>query len=195
MSNSIANSRPNTASQILDVALTLFSQKGYFNTSVHDIVGRSGLSIGSIYHHFGDKKGVARAIYRQLLDQVDGAIEDIHQQHQTAHDRCRAIISMMFEMAEADPRAVEFILYSKHRDFLPDEKPICSSKPFELMRSIVAEGIERREICQVDPLVASTCLFGGAFRLMSLRLDGILQEPLPVYLDDIWRCSWKSVSA
>lgn len=195
MSNAITSSSTNTAGQILDVALTLFSQKGYFNTTVHDIVRTSGLSIGSVYHHFGDKEGVARAIYHQLLDQVDSAIEGIHQQHQTAHDRCRAIVSMMFEMAEADPRAVEFILYSKHRDFLPDERPICSSKPFELMRSIVSEGIERGEISQVDPIVASTCLFGGAFRLMSLRLDGILQEPLPSYLDDIWRCSWKAVSA
>ena len=195
MSNAISNSRMNTSDQIRGVALTLFSQKGYFNTSVHDIVRTSGLSIGSVYHHFGDKEGVARAIYHQLLDQVDAAIESIHQQHQTAHDRCRAIISMMFEMVEADPSAVEFILYSKHRDFLPDEKPICSSKPFELMRSIVSEGIEQGEIAHVDPIVASTCLFGGAFRLMSLRLDGILQEPLPNYLDDTWRCSWRAVSA
>jgi AcrR family transcriptional regulator len=173
-----------TAVQILDAALTLFTKQGYFNTSVPDIVRESGVSTGSIYHHFKGKEGVARAIYHKLMDEVDEAIESIYQQHHTARERCR----------ESDPRAMEFMLYSKHREFLPDEKPICSSKPFELMRHIVSEGMERGEIVQIDPIVASTCLFGGAFRLISLRLDGILQEPLPAYLDEVWRCSWKAVS-
>ena len=46
----------------LRVALRLFSEKGFFNTSVQDIVAAAGVSVGFIYHNFSDKEGIARAL-------------------------------------------------------------------------------------------------------------------------------------
>jgi AcrR family transcriptional regulator len=48
---------------ILDAALTEFTAKGVAGTSIDDIRLRSGASVGSIYHHFGDKDGLAGALY------------------------------------------------------------------------------------------------------------------------------------
>ncbi|MBX3704195.1 MAG: helix-turn-helix transcriptional regulator [Steroidobacteraceae bacterium] len=56
--------------------MTLFVERGYFGTSVHDIVGASNVSIGSIYHHFGDKAGIARALRR--ADRPDGRADRRH---------------------------------------------------------------------------------------------------------------------
>ena len=52
--------------QVLDAVLTLFSERGYFATTVQDISSESGVSVGSIYHHFGDKEGIARSLYHML---------------------------------------------------------------------------------------------------------------------------------
>ena len=49
---------------ILDSALHLFSHHGYRATSVREIAERAGVSIGNVYHHFGDKE----TIFRTLLD-------------------------------------------------------------------------------------------------------------------------------
>ena len=46
---------------ILAAALRLFTKKGYSDTSIHDLRMTSGASVGSIYHHFGGKAGVAAA--------------------------------------------------------------------------------------------------------------------------------------
>jgi len=72
---------------------------------------------------------------------------------------------------------------------------VCSSKPFEMMRNVVLEGMERGEIRQMDPMVASICLFGGPIRMITARLDGILPAPLPHYLDEVWSCAWRAVAA
>lgn len=195
------NDAPNTKSyskaqvQVMSATLSLFTQKGYFNTSVHDIARESGVSIGSIYHHFKDKEGVASALYHNLIDRMDAELSLIMNTHSSAHDRCRAVIEMLFSIAEKEPEVMEFMLYAKHSEFLPNEVPVCSSKPFELMREMVKQGMTTGEIRVMDVMVASTCLFGGSIRMITSRLDGLLPKPLSSYLDDIWTCSWRAVTA
>lgn len=190
------NTQPqlNTQQQILTATLRLFSEKGYFNTSVRDISRESGVSIGSIYHHFKDKEGVASAVYNNLLDRMLTELTTIKVNNTTAHDRCRAVIAFLFDITEQEPDVMEFMLYSKHREFLPDENPVCSSKPFEMMREMVREGMVSGEIQVMDLMVASSCLFGGSMRMITSRLDKLIKTPLPSYLDSIWSCSWKAVA-
>jgi TetR/AcrR family transcriptional regulator, transcriptional repressor for nem operon len=42
--------------QILEAALELFVKKGYSDTSMNDIVNKSGLSKGAIYHYYNSKR-------------------------------------------------------------------------------------------------------------------------------------------
>ena len=46
----------NSKSQILDAALEVFVKKGYSETRMDDIVDKSGLSKGAIYHHYDSNK-------------------------------------------------------------------------------------------------------------------------------------------
>lgn len=181
--------------QVLAAALHLFTQKGYFNTSVQDIGRAAKVSIGSIYHYFDDKQGIATALYEDLMCKLNEAIGQIVARESSAQDRCRAIVAMLFDMTETSREAMEFMLYAKHREFIPDQKPVCSSQPFELMRAIVEEGIRRGEIVGVTPLVAAALLFGGPIRMITARLDGVLENPLPEYFDETWQCAWRAVAA
>lgn len=185
----------NTRSAILAAALQLFGTKGYFNTSVHDIGGVAGVSIGSMYHHFGDKEGIARALYEALSSQIEDLIQAALGWPATCHDQAREVVAGLFLLTEEDPLAMEFMLYAKHREFLPDQPPVCSSRPFELMRNLVRRGMDEGEIRRMDPMVASTSLFGGPIRMITARLDGLLDQPLDAYLDETWTCAWRSVAA
>lgn len=181
--------------QVLDAVLVLFSERGYFATSIQDISRESAVSVGSIYHHFGDKEGIARTLYQSLSDQMSSRISWISAREGTVHDQCRAIVKALFDLTEAEPLVMDFMLYAKHKEFLPEEKSICSSRPFELMRTIVAAGMESGEIRRMDVMVASTSLFGGPIRMIVARLDRVLQAPLSHYLDEVWDCAWRSVAA
>ena len=52
---------------ILDAALACFLAKSVSATTVDDIRQRSGASIGSIYHFFGSKDGLAAQLYLDTL--------------------------------------------------------------------------------------------------------------------------------
>ncbi|MDZ7832482.1 MAG: TetR/AcrR family transcriptional regulator [Desulfobacterales bacterium] len=191
MQNAAANDRQR---RILDTALDLFTRKGYFNTSVHDIQRAADISIGSIYHHFGNKEGIARALYDDLVGQMTEAVAKIRERNKGLHQRGRVFIAYLFEMAETRPAAMNYILYARHREFMPGEKPICSSKPFELIQDMVGEAMTAGEIKSQDPVIASAVIFGGAIRLIHLRLDGVLEKPLPDCEAEVWRCAWRSVA-
>lgn len=181
--------------QILTVALRLFSERGYFNTSVHDIQKQAHVSIGSIYHHFGNKEAIAKAIFTHVESSMNDVISTIMANHETAHDRCKAVIAYLFDITEQQPDAMHYMLYAKHQEFMPEEKPVCSSRPFTLMKNIVMQGIEDGTIRKIDPNVAAVTIFGGAIRLIYLRLDKALENPLPTYLEDCWDCAWRGVAA
>ena len=51
-----------TVNRILDVAMALFFEKGYDNTSIQDIIdGLGGLTKGAVYHHFKSKEDILSA--------------------------------------------------------------------------------------------------------------------------------------
>jgi AcrR family transcriptional regulator len=50
--------------KVLKAALSLFSRQGFRATSMRQIAKRSGLSVGNLYHHFGNKE----QIFQRLID-------------------------------------------------------------------------------------------------------------------------------
>jgi AcrR family transcriptional regulator len=66
-----ARSDASTA-RVLDAALKLFSHQGYGATSMREIAGQAGLSVGNLYHHFGSKE----AIFQRLIDRYWEALLD-----------------------------------------------------------------------------------------------------------------------
>jgi AcrR family transcriptional regulator len=50
--------------KVLKAALSLFSRQGYRATSMRQLARRSGLSVGNLYHHFGNKE----QIFQRLID-------------------------------------------------------------------------------------------------------------------------------
>src|SRR6267154_2884607 len=52
-----------TRRQILDTALTLFRERGFEDTTMRDIAGRAGLSLGAAYYYFNSKEAIVGAYY------------------------------------------------------------------------------------------------------------------------------------
>jgi AcrR family transcriptional regulator len=60
-----------TQRALLDAAREVFTEQGFTNASIADVVERAGSSVGSLYHHFGGKSELFLALW---------------QEHQIAHE-------------------------------------------------------------------------------------------------------------
>jgi AcrR family transcriptional regulator len=56
-----------TRQDIITKSLQVFSVKGYFNTSVNDILAVTGLTKGGLYGHFRSKEDIWYAVYDQAV--------------------------------------------------------------------------------------------------------------------------------
>src|SRR5881394_3309226 len=66
--------------QILDAALVCFAQRGFHQTSMHDISAEAGISVGLIYRYFANKEAVISA----MADRHKSEIQDVLERAQQA---------------------------------------------------------------------------------------------------------------
>ncbi len=56
-----------TRRDLVDAGRALFVEKGFFDTSISDLVARSGVGTrGAFYHHFKDKAELFRAVFEEV---------------------------------------------------------------------------------------------------------------------------------
>ena len=163
---------------------------GYHNVSVHEIQKRANVSIGSIYNHFGGKEGIARALYQHILKQIEEMVDDTIAEIPSPVSQCESIIEQLFQYTETHRDIIAFVFNAKHVEFLPQEPLICDAAPFIKMRNIVQDGMKQGLIKKADPWVATSVIFGGAFRLIQLRLDGAIDQPLSAFSEAVLEMVW-----
>lgn len=63
-----------TRHKIITESLQLFSVKGYYNTSVSDILAACGLTKGGLYGHFASKEDIWYAVYDEAVSIWKGIV-------------------------------------------------------------------------------------------------------------------------
>jgi AcrR family transcriptional regulator len=95
---------------ILDAALESFDATG--TTAIEEIKQRSGASIGSIYHHFGGKDGVAAALYVEILRGYQAGVVRALDRARGAEDGVKELVRCHLRWVERNPARARFLLQS-----------------------------------------------------------------------------------
>ena len=169
--------------KILTAALDLFVERGFHNISIHEVQQRADVSIGSIYNHFGGKEGVAKGLYYHILNEIDELVNAVLASHSSPKEQYQEIIKQLFEHTETHRNIIAFMFHTKHSEFLSGEPVFCDTKPFVKIRGIVEQGIAQNEFLKQDLWVSTAVLFGSAYKMIQLRLDGNIKKPLPELYD------------
>jgi AcrR family transcriptional regulator len=59
-----------TRAALVGAARQLFGEHGYSETSIDEVVARTGLTKGAVYHHFQGKEGLFRVVFEQVHREV-----------------------------------------------------------------------------------------------------------------------------
>jgi AcrR family transcriptional regulator len=59
-----------TRTALIHAARELFGEQGYADTSTDEVVVRAGVTKGALYHHFGGKEDLFRAVFEQVQLEV-----------------------------------------------------------------------------------------------------------------------------
>lgn len=87
-----------TRRAILDRARHLFATKGYAATGTEEIISELGITRGALYHQFGDKLGVFKAVvaeaYGEITDYIHVKIQPLDDNWEQLVIGCRAFLEI-----------------------------------------------------------------------------------------------------
>ncbi len=183
-----------TPDEILQAALKLFAQKGYFNTSLTDIKDAVGLKTPSgIYQHFKNKQAIAEALYGNILDSLSISIDDIRRRNRKSSEQLREIVDLLFRLTDDMPEVMQFLITLKVSEFLPEQKPLLNTPPFIKIKKIFQIGIREGEIRSLEPLLAYNYFFGIITHTLKMVLSGDLEKNADDYQSQAWLTAWNTV--
>jgi len=84
---------------LLDAARAVFTEQGFAEASIADVVERAGSSVGSLYHHFGGKSELFIALWQDYQEAQEAAASEA-----VARSR-KAGVTDPFELFSAGARA------------------------------------------------------------------------------------------
>lgn len=79
-----------TRRALITAARELFGAQGYAAASTPQIVAAAGVTRGALYHHFGDKTGLFRAVYEAVEADVIARVGQAAYAHDDPLERLRA---------------------------------------------------------------------------------------------------------
>lgn len=93
--------------RILDSAKAIFLEQGYKKTTIRQIVQRSGLLIGSIYHFFENKEDIFCQLFLNVFDRCDGLIAQRYGASADPPFRLALMFAVMLQAAELNGNICE----------------------------------------------------------------------------------------
>src|SRR6476661_10577149 len=93
--------------ELLDIAATLFAERGLRATTVRDIADAAGILSGSLYHHFDSKESMVDEILRGFLDDLFGKYREIVASGLDSRATLEALVTTSYEAIDASHSAVE----------------------------------------------------------------------------------------
>jgi AcrR family transcriptional regulator len=89
--------------QLLDIAIELFTERGYDGASMDELARRAGISKPIVYDHFGSKDGVFRACVERTTRALTRRIEEATVRATAPQERLRAGSLAFFQFISERP--------------------------------------------------------------------------------------------
>lgn len=90
-----------TIGHLLEVARKHFTDRGYADSSMEEMVAEANLTRGALYHHFGSKKGLFQAVLESVQAEIGERVEAEAIQSDDAWEQliagCRAFVAAAVE--------------------------------------------------------------------------------------------------
>ena len=101
---------------VLTAALGCFTDLGLKTTTIQDIRRAAGCSIGSLYHHFGSKEGIAEELFIDGMKKFHSGLLDKVSQQKSARSSVKAVVFFYSEWVTQNQTLAQY-LHSRDIDF------------------------------------------------------------------------------
>jgi AcrR family transcriptional regulator len=181
---------------ILSAALECFTDRGFAATTVAEIRDCSGASIGSIYHHFRGKEGLAAELYVEGLRGYQAGLLEALERSPHAEASIRGLVRHHLRWVEGNPKLAKFLMGRRETEL----RLATEARVRELNRGFfprVGAWMERHvqsgELRPLSPDLWEPLLLGPSQEFARLWLAGRTRISLRRAERELAKATWNAV--
>ena len=132
-----------TQAALLEAAGRVFSQKEYDGARLKDISEEAGISLGSLYFHYGNKEDIAAAVLEIQQERMTEVLAGIMTNSQPSFTRLFELIDGLAELIASDPLVQAGIrLVNSLPEVLQDSGHAPYGEWVRVTETLLREGVE-----------------------------------------------------
>lgn len=179
---------------ILDAALTIFLQNGVAGTTIEALHRESGASVGSIYHFFGSKEGVAAELYIATLRAYFDIYLAALQRSSTARGGIAGSVLAHLEWVASNEIKARYLFHCREYEVIEESRPAISALNEQFYSEAGAwlqPHVERGRIKPLPPRLCQALWMGPSVEYARLWLARTTEfdvlDAAPVLGDAAWK--------
>ena len=188
--------RKQSKRQILRSALACFDELGVDATPIDTIRERAGSSIGSIYHHFGNKDGLIAALYLAALDDQLALMLPAMTEAQTPKQAIEALVQAYLAWVSQQPELARFLFQVRHSVATGPRKEALAERNklrYQALLGWLKQGVKDGTIRALPSETYASLLIGQAENYCKAWLSGRVKGNPLDYAETFTDAAWRSV--
>lgn len=183
--------------EILTAARSLFAAKGFQATSIEDICVRSGASVGSVYHHFGSKEGMAAALYVEAMTDYQRGLCGILEQPVSPDVAVGRVIEHYLRWMESNRESALLILSVEHadiRELAADQITTLNAPVVDLVEEWATQHVQSHSLPPIPLDLLMAYVIGPARRFAQMWLQGRTQITVDQAVQMLPAAAWHGLA-
>ncbi|MGD9584413.1 MAG: TetR/AcrR family transcriptional regulator [Lysobacterales bacterium] len=189
--------RPDSRSRVLVAALHCFNESGVEAACISDICARAEASVGSVYHHFGSKEGIVRALLCEGLRSHKQHLEPKLLAAGDARECVHVVVRSLIEWVAENPEWARFIyanLGQSNRSAEAEVKAV-STQYAGLIAAVFDPHIQAGALRQLPQACWASLVLGPSHDYARRWLNGQMTTAITDYAEIFASAAWRVVQA
>lgn len=185
----MATSKENKKNSIIENALKLFSQKGFYNTTIPDIAKAMQMSVGNMYNYFSSKEELAKFAIKYSTNILADELRQINNLELSSKEKIYLFVQKYLENVQKSPEIIEYFLrvYLSNREVFKQgcEGFLCVGEFVTEVMILLDDGAQKKEFREQEFFPAFAMIMGCLGGFAFLSGENVLDKDILSYSDAV----------
>ncbi|MFY4822323.1 TetR/AcrR family transcriptional regulator [Aliarcobacter butzleri] len=185
----MSSSKENKKNTIIENALKLFSQKGFYNTTIPDIAKAMQMSVGNMYNYFASKEELAKFAIKYSTNILADELRKINNLDISSKEKIYIFVKKYLENVQKSPEVIEYFLrvYLSNREVFKQgcEGFLCVGEFVTEVMILLDDGAQKKEFREQEFFPAFAMIMGCLGGFAFLSGENVLDKDTLSYSDAV----------
>ncbi|KKH45658.1 TetR/AcrR family transcriptional regulator [Methanosarcina sp. 1.H.A.2.2] len=179
---------------IMDVALKLFTERGFHGTSTAQISKDAGVATGTLFNYFPTKEDLINSLYFEVKGRLSRSIKAGIDEEVSIRDKLRRLWSNFIMWGVNNPEEYLFVEQFCSSPYITKITREEVMKEYIFLSELVQEGVTSGVLKDYTPELTMKVFFHGTKAVVSLILDSNVSLDTEELIENGFRIIWNGLT-